>query len=157
MAFAGISYLAVLVAAVAGFAFGALWYGLLGKPALHSLGPWLHNRALRAAQRDAVYLPFETSRPRDVVAMLPPRRLRGLSVSAPHKAAAASLCHRIDESAELCAAVNTMSFESARPIVMPIGGIGIAAASSGWCNALRRHSCFGGSWVGSSVIVAGSS
>jgi len=38
MAFAGISYLAVLVAAVAGFAFGALWYGLLGKPWMAALG-----------------------------------------------------------------------------------------------------------------------
>lgn len=31
MAFAGISYLAVLAAAIAAFAFGALWYGVLGK------------------------------------------------------------------------------------------------------------------------------
>ena len=38
MAFAGISYLAVLVAAVAGFAFGALWYGLLSKPWMAALG-----------------------------------------------------------------------------------------------------------------------
>lgn len=38
MAFAGISYLAVIVAAVAGFAFGALWYGLLGKAWLVALG-----------------------------------------------------------------------------------------------------------------------
>ena len=38
MAFSGISYLAVLVAAVAGFAFGSLWYGLLGKAWLAALG-----------------------------------------------------------------------------------------------------------------------
>lgn len=38
MAFAGMSYLAVLVAAVAGFAFGALWYGLLGKPWMAAIG-----------------------------------------------------------------------------------------------------------------------
>lgn len=31
MAFAGISYLAVPIAAAASFAFGALWYGVLGK------------------------------------------------------------------------------------------------------------------------------
>ena len=31
MTFAGINYLAVLVAAVAAFAFGAAWYGILGK------------------------------------------------------------------------------------------------------------------------------
>ena len=38
MAFAGVNYLAVLVAAVAGFAFGALWYGLLGKQWMAALG-----------------------------------------------------------------------------------------------------------------------
>ena len=38
MAFAGISYLAVLVAAVAGFAFGALWYTAFGKRWMAALG-----------------------------------------------------------------------------------------------------------------------
>ncbi len=32
MAFAGVNYIAILVAAIAAFAFGAAWYGLLGKP-----------------------------------------------------------------------------------------------------------------------------
>jgi hypothetical protein len=32
MSFAGVSYLAVLVAAVLAFAFGAAWYGILSKP-----------------------------------------------------------------------------------------------------------------------------
>src|SRR5690606_32468505 len=39
---------------------GTAVFGLLGNPALHSLGPWLHNRAFRRAGLDAVYLPFET-------------------------------------------------------------------------------------------------
>jgi hypothetical protein len=38
MAFAGISYLAVIVAAVAAFAFGAAWYGLLGKLWMAAVG-----------------------------------------------------------------------------------------------------------------------
>ncbi|MCG8354008.1 MAG: DUF1761 domain-containing protein [Kiloniellales bacterium] len=38
MAFAGISYLAVLVAAVAGFVFGSVWYGVLGKRWQAALG-----------------------------------------------------------------------------------------------------------------------
>jgi hypothetical protein len=32
LAFAGLNYIAIVVAAVAAFAFGAVWYGLLGKP-----------------------------------------------------------------------------------------------------------------------------
>ena len=38
MAFAGVNYLAVLVAAVASFMFGAVWYGVLGKPWMAALG-----------------------------------------------------------------------------------------------------------------------
>ncbi len=38
MAFAGISYLAVLVAAAGGFAFGALWYTVLGKQWMAAIG-----------------------------------------------------------------------------------------------------------------------
>ena len=38
MAFTGMNYLAVLVAAVAAFAFGAVWYGVLGKPWMAALG-----------------------------------------------------------------------------------------------------------------------
>ena len=38
VAFAGINYLGVLIAAVAGFAFGSVWYGLLGKAWLAALG-----------------------------------------------------------------------------------------------------------------------
>lgn len=38
MAFAHISYLAMLAAALASFAFGALWYGLLGRQWLAALG-----------------------------------------------------------------------------------------------------------------------
>ena len=38
MAFAGIDYLAVLIAAVAGFAFGSVWYSALGKPWMAAVG-----------------------------------------------------------------------------------------------------------------------
>jgi shikimate dehydrogenase/3-dehydroquinate dehydratase type I len=87
-------------------------YGLLGNPALPSLGPWLHNRVFRRLQVDAVYLPFETSRPEAVLAMLPKRALRGVSVTAPHKAAAAATCHRLTDEASAAGAVNTITFEA---------------------------------------------
>lgn len=38
MNFAGLSYLAVLVAAVAGFVFGALWYTILGRAWMAAIG-----------------------------------------------------------------------------------------------------------------------
>jgi uncharacterized protein DUF1761 len=38
MAFAGINYLAVLIAAAASFAFGAVWYGVFAKPWMAAAG-----------------------------------------------------------------------------------------------------------------------
>ncbi|MCC7066228.1 MAG: type I 3-dehydroquinate dehydratase [Planctomycetes bacterium] len=87
-------------------------YGLLGNPALQSLGPWLHNRVFRRLGLDAIYLPFETSRPEAVLAMLPRRQLRGLSVTAPYKATLSSVCHRLGEAAAATGVVNTLIDEA---------------------------------------------
>lgn len=83
-------------------------FGLLGNPALQSLGPWLHNRAFRQLGIDAVYLPFETSRPEAVLAMLPKRQLRGLSVTAPYKASLVGQCHQLADDAAATGVVNTL-------------------------------------------------
>lgn len=84
------------------------WYGLLGNPALHSLGPWLHNRAFRRLGIDAVYLPLETSRPEAVLAMLPASRLAGVSVTAPHKERMLDACLHVSDEAKAVGVVNTM-------------------------------------------------
>lgn len=91
---------------------GTAVFGLLGNPALQSLGPWLHNRAFRRLGMDAVYLPFETSRPDVVLGMLPRRQLRGLSVTAPHKAVMAEHCHRLGAAARATGVVNTIVAET---------------------------------------------
>lgn len=83
-------------------------YGLLGNPALHSLGPWLHNRAFQRLGLDAVYMPFETSRPEAVMAMLPRPNLRGLSVTAPFKQSMAAQCNSLDAEAVATGVVNTL-------------------------------------------------
>jgi len=43
MAFAGMNYLAVFVAALAGFGVGAVWYGVFGKAWLDALGKTAPN------------------------------------------------------------------------------------------------------------------
>lgn len=86
--------------------------GVLGDPVSHSLGPWLHNRAMRIAGRQSVYLPLETSRPRELLSALPARRLLGLSVTAPHKETVASFCHRLTSEAEAVGAVNTLTWDA---------------------------------------------
>ncbi|MEY4675083.1 MAG: Shikimate dehydrogenase [Planctomycetota bacterium] len=87
-------------------------FGLLGNPALHSLGPWLHNRAFQRLGLDALYLPFETSRPEAVVAMLPRPNLGGLSVTAPFKQAMAAQCNSLDAEAGATGVVNTLTFDA---------------------------------------------
>ncbi|MBX3464109.1 MAG: type I 3-dehydroquinate dehydratase [Planctomycetes bacterium] len=117
---------------------GTMLLGLLGNPALSSLGPWLHNRACRRLGVDAVYLPFETSRPEAVLAMLPRQRLRGLSVTAPWKATMAAACQRLDEAAQAIGAVNTL-------VVGPDGGLtGHNTDVAGVEVALRRAGVPGG-------------
>ncbi|MCB9887314.1 MAG: type I 3-dehydroquinate dehydratase [Planctomycetes bacterium] len=83
-------------------------FGLLGNPALQSLGPWLHNRVFRRLGLDAVYLPFETFRPEAVLAMLPAERLRGLSVTAPWKETMVQACNHLTPTAEATGVVNTI-------------------------------------------------
>ena len=87
-------------------------YGVLGNPADHSWGPWLHNRAFRLLDHDGVYLPFSTSHPEAIVAMLSRRRLRGLSVTAPHKEVLVRHCHEVDEETRLTGALNTLAFRA---------------------------------------------
>ncbi|MCA8957423.1 MAG: type I 3-dehydroquinate dehydratase [Planctomycetes bacterium] len=89
-----------------------LLFGVLGNPAQHSWGPWLFNRAFRRLEFDGIYLPFTTSHPLATVAMLSPRRLRGVSVTAPHKTAVMRLCHEIDDDAAACGALNTLVFRA---------------------------------------------
>ncbi|MFT7534380.1 MAG: 3-dehydroquinate dehydratase/shikimate dehydrogenase [Hyphomicrobiaceae bacterium] len=84
------------------------WYGLLGNPAMQSLGPWLHNRAFRRVGHDGVYLPLETSRPEAVLAMLPQDRLAGVSVTAPHKERMLGACLHTSDEAAAVGVVNTM-------------------------------------------------
>tara|TARA_R110002072_G_scaffold228234_12_gene385418 strand:+ start:65809 stop:67314 length:1506 start_codon:yes stop_codon:yes gene_type:complete len=84
------------------------WYGLLGNPAMHSLGPWLHNRAFRRLDHDAVYLPLETSRPEAVLAMMPQDRLAGVSVTSPHKERMLDVCLHTSDEAAAVGVVNTM-------------------------------------------------
>lgn len=109
-------------------------YGLLGNPALGSLGPWLHNRAFRRLGHDGLYLPFETSRPAAVLGMLPRRQLRGLSVTAPWKEAMVPSCHQLGEEALACGVVNTVLCEAHGVLTghnTDVGGVRAALAGAG--------------------------
>jgi 3-dehydroquinate dehydratase/shikimate dehydrogenase len=89
--------------------------GIVGSPVGHSLSPHMHNAGFAALGLDAVYLPFEVEDlPEFVRRMAHPRtrelgwRLRGLSVTAPHKRAVIAHLDFVAPNAADIGAVNTV-------------------------------------------------
>ena len=95
--------------------------GLIGHPIAHSLSPQIHNAAFNAAALDAVYLPFDV---RDLSSFMrrlvhPATReidwrLRGLSVTTPHKQNVMDHLDWIDSGAREIGAVNTVVIDGQR-------------------------------------------
>jgi 3-dehydroquinate dehydratase/shikimate dehydrogenase len=89
--------------------------GVIGYPCSHSASPAMHNRAFAEAGLDFVYLPMEVA---DLAAFfadfvrLKTRRidwkLRGLSVTIPHKSGASGLLDLVEDTAKEIGAVNTI-------------------------------------------------
>jgi len=93
-------------------------FGLVGSPVSHSLSPRIHNAAFAATGTNAVYIPFETRDLKTFIKrMIHPRtreldwRLRGLSVTAPHKFAVMEQLDWIEPAAQQIGAVNTILVE----------------------------------------------
>jgi 3-dehydroquinate dehydratase/shikimate dehydrogenase len=94
-------------------------FGLMGMPVSHSLSPRMHNAAFAAAGKDAVYIPFEVGDAGAFITrMVHPRtreldwNLRGLSITAPHKAIVMDHLDWIDDAATQIGAVNTVVVEN---------------------------------------------
>jgi 3-dehydroquinate dehydratase/shikimate dehydrogenase len=95
--------------------------GVIGHPVGHSLSPLVHNTGFRILGLDFVYIPFEVARLdrflRDFVhpgTRQIPWRLRGLSVTIPHKVAVLSFLDEVDPLAQRVGAVNTIVIEGER-------------------------------------------
>lgn len=95
--------------------------GLVGNPVSHSISPHIHNAAFASLGTNAVYLPFEVH---DLKAffrrMVHPRtreidwRIRGLSITAPHKTAVLAEVDWIETGAREIGAVNTVVIDEDR-------------------------------------------
>jgi len=95
--------------------------GLIGLPVMHSVSPHIHNAAFASEGINGVYLPFEV---RDVDSffkrLVDPRtreldwKLRGLSVTAPHKQSVMHHLDWIEPNAKEIGAVNTVVVEEDR-------------------------------------------
>jgi 3-dehydroquinate dehydratase/shikimate dehydrogenase len=94
-------------------------FGLVGQPVSHSVSPAIHNAAFAAAEMNAVYIPFETGDIKTFLKrMIQPRtreldwRVRGLSVTAPHKFTAMEQLDWVERGAQEIGAVNTILVEA---------------------------------------------
>ncbi len=89
---------------------GSALYGVVGRPVDHSRSPALHNAAFAALGVDAVYSWLETSDPAALLAAAARlEAVRGLSVTLPHKEAAARAPGvTLDPLAAAIGAVNTL-------------------------------------------------
>ncbi len=88
-------------------------FGLLGHPVKHSLSPVMHEASFRSLGIEAEYLSFDVP-PEALAERLSQFRtegFQGLNLTIPHKEAAVSLMDRLDASARLFRAVNTVRLE----------------------------------------------
>jgi shikimate dehydrogenase len=85
-------------------------YGLIGHPVAHSLSPYIFKAAFAAAGIEAVYelFPIPPQQLDSGVKELLNRGVRGFNVTVPHKTGVIPMMKKLDESAILTGAVNTV-------------------------------------------------
>lgn len=116
---------------------GSLWplasteaLGVIGSPIRHSLSPAIFNSAFTALGMDWVYLAFEVPPGRTAAALEGVRALslKGLSVTMPHKSAAAEAVDALAHPADVLRAVNCVEAEGRRLVGHNTDGAGFLAA-----------------------------
>jgi shikimate dehydrogenase len=83
-------------------------FGVIGDPIGHSLGPLMHNAALSEMGYPGVYLAFEVQDPAGALSGMRALKIRGLSVTIPHKRTVMDYLDEIDDPAVKIGAVNTV-------------------------------------------------
>ena len=147
-------------------------FGIIGNPVSHSRSPLLHNNALALSGFNGVYLPFEVDDAckfiRDFVHPTTKKldwKLRGLSVTIPHKLAVMPYLDHIDATAKAVGAVNTIVVEgddlvgyntdvvgAMKPLEEMIGLRGARVAVIG-AGGSARAICYGLSQQGANVTI----
>jgi 3-dehydroquinate dehydratase / shikimate dehydrogenase len=147
-------------------------FGVIGNPVGHSRSPLMHNAALKALNRDGVYLPFEVDDLGSFVCgfVHPKTRkldwnLRGFSVTIPHKLAIIPYLDFVDTTAHSVGAVNTVVVEgdelrgyntdvagAMRPLdeIIDVKGARVAVIGAG---GSARAICYGLSRSGAEVTI----
>jgi 3-dehydroquinate dehydratase/shikimate dehydrogenase len=89
-------------------------YGITGAPLAHSASPAMHNAAFSAMNLDAIYVPFETSDPDELLDVGRALGVRGMSVTAPLKPGIFARVETSDELSVAIGAVNTLRWSEGR-------------------------------------------
>jgi shikimate dehydrogenase len=132
--------------------------GVIGDPVEHSVSPLLHNAAFSALRLDWVYVafPVPAGRGQAAVAAMADLGIRGLSVTMPHKAAAALACHRLTPVAERLGAVNTVTNLRGALLGDSTDGPGFvdSLAEHGWSPEGKRCLVLGAGGAARAVVLA---
>jgi shikimate dehydrogenase len=104
--------------------------GVLGHPVEHSLSPVLHNAAFAEIGLDWAYVAFDVPEGRcaDAIAGARVLGLRGLSVTMPHKRAAAEACDDLSPTAAALGVANTIVRRGGRLLGEATDGPGFVAS-----------------------------
>lgn len=124
-------------------------FAVLGHPIGHTLSPVMHNASFAEIGLDAIYLAFDVH-PDRLMEVLPAMRLMGfggVNLTIPHKEVAFRGLEKLDDSARLLGAVNTVQFTDAGPVGHNTDGYGFLRA---------LEEAFGKTTKGDSVFVLGS-
>lgn len=123
-------------------------YAVLGHPIGHTLSPVMHNAAFQALGMDAIYLAFDVH-PDRLMSVLPAMEnmgFGGINLTVPLKEVALRGLNKLDESAQMLGAVNTVQFT-------PDGLVGHNTDGEGFLRAFEE--AFGTPVAGKSVFVLG--
>jgi len=124
-------------------------FAVLGHPIGHTLSPVMHNAAFESLEWDAIYLAFDV-KPDHLMTVLAGMRhmgFGGVNLTIPHKEVGFRGLERLDPSAKLLGAVNTVEFAES-------GLIGHNTDGYGFLKAVEE--AFGRGVKGDSVFVLGS-
>ncbi len=123
-------------------------FAVLGHPIGHTLSPVMHNASMRELGFDGIYLALDVH-PDRLMEVLPAMQLMGfagVNLTVPHKEVAFRGLDRLDESAELLGAANTVQFTES-------GMVGHNTDGYGFLKALDES--FGKRVAGDVVFVLG--
>ncbi len=123
-------------------------FAVLGHPIGHTLSPVMHNASMRELGFDGIYLALDVHPDRlmDVLPAMALMGFAGVNLTVPHKEIAFRGLDRLDESAKLLGAANTVEFTDD-------GMVGHNTDGYGFLKALDE--AFGKTVVGDSVFVLG--